>query len=112
MCCYVLSYVLIDMCDFVVFFFSSRRRHTRCALVTGVQTCALPIFDRILPPDNNETIEDKKEKIVDFFNDDEIKDGINNAEDETIIRIDEVVNSSNISEIGRASCRERVCQYV
>src|SRR3546814_12647700 len=27
----------------VWFFFSSRRRHTRCALVTGVQTCALPI---------------------------------------------------------------------
>src|SRR3546814_8792228 len=25
------------------FFFSSKRRHTRCALVTGVQTCALPI---------------------------------------------------------------------
>src|SRR3546814_4014550 len=29
---------------FVYFFFSSRRRHTRCALVTGVQTCALPIL--------------------------------------------------------------------
>src|SRR3546814_8854986 len=29
-----------------VFFFSSRRRHTRCALVTGVQTCALPICGR------------------------------------------------------------------
>src|SRR6184192_4742638 len=29
------------MCSF--FFFSSRRRHTRCRLVTGVQTCALPI---------------------------------------------------------------------
>src|SRR3546814_16425702 len=28
---------------FYLFFFSSRRRHTRCALVTGVQTCALPI---------------------------------------------------------------------
>src|SRR3546814_6982045 len=28
---------------FMIFFFSSRRRHTRCALVTGVQTCALPI---------------------------------------------------------------------
>src|SRR3546814_3767246 len=28
----------------VMFFFSSRRRHTRCALVTGVQTCALPIY--------------------------------------------------------------------
>src|SRR3546814_2627107 len=26
-----------------VWFYSSRRRHTRCALVTGVQTCALPI---------------------------------------------------------------------
>src|SRR3546814_3035706 len=29
-----------------IFFFSSRRRHTRCALVTGVQTCALPISIR------------------------------------------------------------------
>src|SRR3546814_18220452 len=30
-----------------LFFFSSRRRHTRCALVTGVQTCALPICLRL-----------------------------------------------------------------
>src|SRR3546814_2907860 len=29
----------------MIVFFSSRRRHTRCALVTGVQTCALPILD-------------------------------------------------------------------
>src|SRR3546814_12795202 len=29
---------------YLYFFFSSRRRHTRCALVTGVQTCALPIL--------------------------------------------------------------------
>src|SRR3546814_1988595 len=36
------SYVIV--CFF--FFFSSRRRHTRCALVTGVQTCALPIWRR------------------------------------------------------------------
>src|SRR3546814_10622294 len=28
----------------MVFCVSSRRRHTRCALVTGVQTCALPIY--------------------------------------------------------------------
>src|SRR3546814_9604181 len=35
------------MIDFVcIFFFSSRRRHTICALVTGVQTCALPIYHR------------------------------------------------------------------
>src|SRR3546814_9051643 len=31
------------VCGGLFFFFSSRRRHTRCALVTGVQTCALPI---------------------------------------------------------------------
>src|SRR3546814_10368867 len=31
------------MLGILVCFFSSRRRHTRCALVTGVQTCALPI---------------------------------------------------------------------
>src|SRR3546814_14750418 len=30
-----------------LFFFSSRRRHTSCALVTGVQTCALPISEYI-----------------------------------------------------------------
>src|SRR3546814_18578455 len=38
--------LLCCVCFF--FFFSSRRRHTRCALVTGVQTCALPIWR---PPD-------------------------------------------------------------
>src|SRR3546814_10268527 len=32
------------LCQLVTYFFSSRRRHTRCALVTGVQTCALPIL--------------------------------------------------------------------
>src|SRR3546814_9261067 len=36
-CYFITAYMLI------LFFFSSRRRHTRCALVTGVQTCALPI---------------------------------------------------------------------
>src|SRR3546814_2664461 len=45
--------VIVDVCFFLdlyiyFFFFSSRRRHTRCALVTGVQTCALPIsFPRL-----------------------------------------------------------------
>src|SRR3546814_4768096 len=41
---------MYDWCSFVlcfVFFFSSRRRHTSCALVTGVQTCALPICNRV-----------------------------------------------------------------
>src|SRR3546814_2017223 len=34
---------IVLLCNFF-FFCSSRRRHTRCALVTGVQTCALPIY--------------------------------------------------------------------
>src|SRR3546814_2633944 len=39
-----LCVLFVYLCVLVVcFFFSSRRRHTRCALVTGVQTCALPI---------------------------------------------------------------------
>src|SRR3546814_4622513 len=40
--------LLVSVCarliDIFCFFVSSRRRHTRCALVTGVQTCALPIW--------------------------------------------------------------------
>src|SRR3546814_7472296 len=42
---FVFSLLVYSVFCFVVlfFFFSSRRRHTRCALVTGVQTCALPI---------------------------------------------------------------------
>src|SRR3546814_21193667 len=45
-----------DLFRVLCFFFSSRRRHTSCALVTGVQTCALPISSpqglaaRALPP--------------------------------------------------------------
>src|SRR3546814_3929213 len=49
-CCYALfsCILLVVVClfclsIFMCFFFSSRRRHTICALVTGVQTCALPI---------------------------------------------------------------------
>src|SRR3546814_4299936 len=40
--------------DCFIFFFSSRRRHTRCALVTGVQTCALPISNRDIRQDQFE----------------------------------------------------------
>src|SRR3546814_9939662 len=85
------------------FFFSSRRRHTRCALVTGVQTCALPIsvpgVDR--PPAHNAR---------GFW-----RDAYRRVRDETERRVahlsaeDQIVQSM---EIGRASCRERVCQYV
>src|SRR3546814_947950 len=37
----------------IYFFFSSRRRHTSCALVTGVQTCALPIYEPFSDSEGN-----------------------------------------------------------
>src|SRR3546814_1039725 len=51
------------------FFFSSRRRHTRCALVTGVQTCALPIAlagDGFFDADPSKSIE---QEVMDFLRD-------------------------------------------
>src|SRR3546814_6035296 len=39
---------MLSIVTFIFFFFPSRRRHTRCALVTGVQTCSLPIYDIFL----------------------------------------------------------------
>src|SRR3546814_3386292 len=39
-------------CSVLFFFFSSRGRHTRCALVTGVQTCALPILEALAGHDH------------------------------------------------------------
>src|SRR3546814_1923505 len=52
--CFVVKYICIFL-----FFFSSRRRHTRCALVTGVQTCALPISEiaRVSNPANEKNEE-------------------------------------------------------
>src|SRR3546814_3148296 len=44
MFCFYLVTCFMSFVFVVLFFFSSRRRHTRCALVTGVQTCALPIL--------------------------------------------------------------------
>src|SRR3546814_4198002 len=45
--CFLLRYLILLLVVYVFFFFSSRRRHTRCALVTGVQTCALPIYPKL-----------------------------------------------------------------
>src|SRR3546814_17156511 len=53
--------------DIGFFFFSSRRRHTRCALVTGVQTCALPISPWYNGPvllDHLETVELDTERLA------------------------------------------------
>src|SRR3546814_1154018 len=46
---------------FLYFFFSSRRRHTRCALVTGVQTCALPISP---PPADSRALDQSRTRSI------------------------------------------------
>src|SRR3546814_6192039 len=94
-------------------FFSSRRRHTRCALVTGVQTCALPIslFNRIEGQKNipNEMLSGIDTKVeIPSSNVRQIIDG---SEGQPGIK-DLVKSLDSKTEIGRASCRERVCQYV
>src|SRR3546814_4245213 len=96
---------------YLLFFFSSRRRHTRCALVTGVQTCALPIFadseavtaeltrDYTVNRDVYQDLLKRRESARVSMNLDADQDGPSFA-------------VQNPAEIGRASCRERVCQYV
>src|SRR3546814_9958762 len=91
---YYVGYTLVN-CSLTYMqfiFFSSRRRHTRCALVTGVQTCALPISLPVAPVT----------RIILVL---------------LSVRISSCIGSCTATgrsgdQIGRASCRERVCQYV
>src|SRR3546814_5759792 len=106
------------------FFFSSRRRHTRCALVTGVQTCALPILcsgrdcrpglasppvppagcpPRLLPRG-----EDPQPAPCLLA----VPGGRVTANLRLPWHRDEESLMSGEVQIGSASCRERVCQYV
>src|SRR3546814_3307328 len=110
-------FLLCVLLIFFLFFFSSRRRHTRFALVTGVQTCALPISKhyrleailavgyRVRSARGTEfrqwaTARLGEYLIKGFVLDDERLKGNASPTD----YFDE--------QIGRASCRERVCQYV
>src|SRR3546814_6674153 len=103
---------------FFFFFFSSSRRHTSCALVTGVQTCALPISNSLIK--TNTKIMQAVERYREVF-------GQNSITSWYISFAKEVASAEIIglislilagfcryyhSEIGRASCRERVYQYV
>src|SRR3546814_8936037 len=85
------------------FFFSSRRRHTRCALVTGVQTCALPILNL----GNNSSNLDNQNGGFTVFGRVLTPDAEPQQPNVVIAAI-----AGLPIEIGRASCRERVCQYV
>src|SRR3546814_7528995 len=82
--------------DLYFFFSSSRRRHTSCALVTGFQTCALPILGiRIAGA------------VVQVYFQPECRARITGVQRGFVMGF-EVTRR----KIGRASCRERVCQYV
>src|SRR3546814_1152747 len=98
-----------DMATIIVyFFFSSRRRHTRCALVTGVQTCALPIFRAGEQSQFAIFYKAYSKKVDSYERPGELVD-----EQRRVMRSYAVFNADQIdTQIGRASCRERVCQYV
>src|SRR3546814_9467468 len=102
----------------MIFFFSSRRRHTRCALVTGVQTCALPISvkqaqsfingkkDEGLRPQHVHTLEyGPGRTLVQIY-----KAYEQACQTAGVIDFAELLLRTH--EIGRASCREREGQNV
>src|SRR3546814_5025372 len=97
----------------VLFFFSSRRRHTRCALVTGVQTCALPIFAVGLSAGFMEPLESTaihliQRSVLRFIR--MLPAG--RVSERDVAEYNEQQMQDMVQKIGRASCRERVCQYV
>src|SRR3546814_1694096 len=90
-------------------FFSSRRRHTRCALVTGVQTCALPISHRYGVADLAKLAAAGAAAAYLYWYGREMK-SVDIAL--TVLLVVLALFFRIVLEIGRASCRERVCQYV
>src|SRR3546814_6512447 len=95
-------------CVCCCFFFSSRRRHTRCALVTGVQTCALPIYRQVA-----DLIQEERAIVRKLETSGAI---ILRIRERALLVSEELAFKKRFcngtKEIGRASCRERVCQYV
>src|SRR3546814_6889125 len=123
----MLDRMFVMTCFLLLLFFSRRRRHTRCALVTGVQTCALPIFYIHPYVDGNGRLHRW------LFHHVLASAGFNPPGmvfpiSAVILRRIDAYKSTLTSysgpllpfieweptpeEIGRASCRERVCQYV
>src|SRR3546814_4189955 len=107
---------MLSTISFFYFFFSSRRRHTRCALVTGVQTCALPIssyFQRHGWQPGEAVVsaarvkgEQAEQGLAPGL------DPLNNVGELRRLGWSSSAPLSDDLQIGRASCRERVCQYV
>src|SRR3546814_3314789 len=119
-----------------MFFFSSRRRHTSCALVTGVQTCALPISATLglaTPAAAQQGYYDRdgySSYYAGYGRDNRRYDRYDRRDYRNDRRYDRrndrryyrnqcdsgtggpIIGAiaGGLAEIGRASCRERVCQ--
>src|SRR3546814_2098366 len=100
------------------FFFSSRRRHTRCALVTGVHVCSSDLIHQVTvtlratPTKPFNDPENLVDSVVYSMLDHPIH-AINQRETMVSQATDVLKHEHDaILKIGRASCRERVCQYV
>src|SRR3546814_5187341 len=121
-CFYFVLYVcILFLFVFSFFFFSSRRRHTRCALVTGVQTCALPILTKTALDASNIYLPGTGEIGAKTCNQTSVPwrqrdcqsgrhfGGVNMAFADGHVKW---LKSSEVvrQEIGRAACRERVCK--
>src|SRR3546814_4466714 len=125
-CCIVLfvdfMLFLYLACFLFYFFFSSRRRHTRCALVTGVQTCALPIYVSHSCASIFSVLGGKNSKLTPMSPARSANSGEAAARRASAreLRFDVMPQAfclarprrRGIDQIGRASCRERVCQSV
>src|SRR3546814_5831955 len=128
--CFNLCFSFI--CHTWCFFFSSRRRHTRCTLVTGVQTCALPISDDEQPDREELGAQPALHRLPNLFpGERQLPSGpglpppsepslqgmepdlpaTQQPEPDPAMQ-EELSQLVTGLEIGRASCRERVCQYV
>src|SRR3546814_4880220 len=91
----------------LIFFFSSRRRHTRCALVTGVQTCALPIYVQAGREDISQSdVTIEKIKKGSDVNRPYQPDGTSIQTSDLNMPLLISGSQNAITKIGRASCRE------
>src|SRR3546814_9410320 len=110
-----------------MFFFSSRRRHTRCALVTGVQTCALPIFDsdyketrpqmrvqidRARASDLGVSVTDIGRALETMMGSRQVTTLVQEGEEYDVLVQAGRAGRAEPAAIGRAAGRARVCQYV
>src|SRR3546814_10278304 len=107
-----------------IFFFSSRRRHTSCALVTGVQTCALPICKLAglhihfyvrtleLARTGDYGVFITSSEWLDVNYGATLRNLLTQRLGGVALHVLDPAIMPFSDEIGRASCRERVCQYV